>query len=171
MFSSSFQLRLFCTLFGIQCALLFCDVEGTTSNTAAHVQDFLHPLSSDVLEIHESQDARFERAIIQPNDNDEAETLISKAAAVVGWSTLPSLPSSMGEVAAAYINGNIYVMGEGSSSTYVYNIASQSWSKVSTRPHAGDHHALVKPGDGTFWLVGGFNGGSGSTVSGKAQVF
>jgi hypothetical protein len=78
------------------------------------------------------------------------------------WKTLPSVPDSLGEVAAGYINGKLYMVGQGTSKTYVYDPLSQSWnSGLSQRPKAGNHHAAVTPSDGKLWLVGGLSGGEG----------
>lgn len=81
------------------------------------------------------------------------------------WMNFASLPGNLGEVAVAYIGGNIYVVGQGNSNTYSYNVGSGSWnSYLAVRPYVGNHHAVVLPSDGNMWLVGGFNGGSEGKV-------
>jgi hypothetical protein len=81
------------------------------------------------------------------------------------WQSLPNVPDALGETAAALINGNILLFGQQTPKTYQFNLASQSWStNRAQRPLPGDHHAVIVPGDGTLWLIGGFDGGSQGKV-------
>lgn len=81
------------------------------------------------------------------------------------WQQEQKLPSSLGEVAAAAVNGLIYVVGQGTSATYQYNPSKQTWSSsLAKRPYAGDHHSVIVPDDGTFWLVGGLSGAEGQVT-------
>ena len=87
--------------------------------------------------------------------------------APVTWETGVSAPVALGEVAGGVINGVIYLLGEGSSQTFAYDVASNTWaSGLAPRPHVGDHHA-AEVVDGKLYLFGGFNGGS----SGKVQIY
>lgn len=79
--------------------------------------------------------------------------------------TLPALPTPMGEVASALINNKIYVVGQNVGNTFVFDIAAGQWSMTnSQRPRPGNHHAVIVPGDGTMWLVGGLGSNSEGTV-------
>lgn len=74
----------------------------------------------------------------------------------------PQLPIALGEVASAYIGSAIYVVGQGNSSTCQFQTKpwASAWNcSLAQRPAPGNHHACIVPGDGTFWLLGGFNGG------------
>ena len=75
------------------------------------------------------------------------------------WTSNPQPPLSLGEVASAIIGNDLYLVGEGSSSTCKFAIKplGSSWNcNLAKRQHVGDHQAVVNPGDGTMWLVGGF---------------
>ena len=81
------------------------------------------------------------------------------------WATLSAVPDALGEVAAAQVNGIVYLVGQQTAKTYAYTIATDTWvSNLAQRPLSGNHHAMVSPGDGTLWLVGGFGGGSQGKV-------
>jgi N-acetylneuraminic acid mutarotase len=70
----------------------------------------------------------------------------------------------------------MYVVGEGRSDTYVYNISGRVWAdNAPTRPYPGDHHGVAVVGT-DIYLVGGFNGGPGGGCAvpgcqGQMQVF
>ena len=76
----------------------------------------------------------------------------------------PNLPVSLGEVASALIAGKIYVIGQNSAVTYIFDTNSWSWSTGKSRPLPGNHHAVVVPSDQNMWVVGGFGGGSEGMV-------
>lgn len=82
--------------------------------------------------------------------------LLAAAPCAAQWNTLASMPSALGEVAAAHLGGVVYVVGQGLGTTYTYSVRSGQWGTVATRPYVGNHHAVVTPGDGNMWLVGGF---------------
>ena len=48
-----------------------------------------------------------------------------------------------------------YAFGDGSASTFVYDVNARSWSTTTNRPYRGDHHKAVVVGT-TIYLVGGF---------------
>lgn len=84
------------------------------------------------------------------------------------FEALSSLPgfASMGEVAAGVINGKIYIMGDDTPSTQIYEVATDSWTTGAARLHPGDHHA-AEVFDGKLYLFGGIGGGS----PGKVQIY
>ena len=84
------------------------------------------------------------------------------------WMDEDDMPWSLGEVAAAEIDGNIYVVGEGSQKMNVYNVEADVWTSISSpsRPFPGHHHA-AEVFDGKLYLFGGGDGGA----EGKVQVY
>jgi N-acetylneuraminic acid mutarotase len=89
-------------------------------------------------------------------------------AATPSWSSAPPMPVALGEVAGGLIAGKLYVVGEGSTATLAYDIATETWtsSGLATRPFPGDHHA-AEVVDGKLYLFGGLGGGS----EGKVQIY
>lgn len=82
------------------------------------------------------------------------------------WKSEPDMTVALGEVAAGAIDGVLYIVGQGNSGTLAYNIATEQWSTVATRPFAGNHHA-AEVIDGKLYLFGGFGG----TSEGKVQIY
>jgi hypothetical protein len=82
------------------------------------------------------------------------------------WEDLPSLPVGLGEVAAAEIDGVIYVVGEGNDDTHAYDVGAKSWSIVAQRSFPG-HHSASEVVSGKWYLFGGIGGGS----PGKVQIY
>ena len=84
----------------------------------------------------------------------------------------PTLPYSLGEVSGANVNENLYVLGQGqdkisNQATCVIALRplGTSWDcSLAPRPYPGNHHAVIVPGDGTFWLVGGLDSSSSGKV-------
>ena len=96
-----------------------------------------------------------------------ALTLWCSLTAAQQWTSNPQPPFSLGEVASAIIGNSLILVGQGASSTCKFAIKplGSSWNcNLAKRQYAGDHHAVVNPGDGTMWLVGGF--GSDGRVRG-----
>ena len=53
-----------------------------------------------------------------------------------GWSRGPDLPVALGEVAAGIINGKMYVVGDGSGKTLVYDFSTRRWNDtLAQRPY------------------------------------
>jgi hypothetical protein len=89
--------------------------------------------------------------------------LILPAVRAQQWSSMPQpLPSSLGEVAAAVDGDKLYLLG--STSTFIYNLALNSWSTGPSRPGTGDHHTTLMTCGGKLVVVGGLSG------SGNKQV-
>ena len=83
------------------------------------------------------------------------------------WHSDAPMPVALGEVASGIINGVLYLVGEGSSETLSYDIASNTWrSDLAVRPYVGDHHA-AEVIDGKLYLFGGIGGGS----DGRVQIY
>ncbi|MCP3920271.1 MAG: hypothetical protein GY711_32495 [bacterium] len=77
------------------------------------------------------------------------------------WTTASDMPISLGEVACGIIAGSMFVFGEGSSATLMYNIANDNWfTGLAPRPFTGNHHACEVVG-GRLYLFGGLGGGAG----------
>ena len=76
------------------------------------------------------------------------------------WTRLAGLPTPRGEVAAAELNGKIYVLGgfgAGATANEEYDIAAGTWRTLAPIPRGVDHPAAVAVG-GKIYLIGGFNG-------------
>jgi N-acetylneuraminic acid mutarotase/glucose/arabinose dehydrogenase len=83
------------------------------------------------------------------------------------WEALANISTPLGEVAAGAINGVMYLVGEGSSTTFAYDLQNRQWlAPKSARPYTGHHHAAEVVG-GKLYLVGGLDGGS----EGRVQIF
>lgn len=87
--------------------------------------------------------------------------------ALVGfWQSGPALPTGLAEVAAGAIGGKIYVVGELNPATFIFDLASGTWSTGAARPYPGNHHA-AEVYNGKLYLFGGFTAGS----DGKVQIY
>ena len=76
------------------------------------------------------------------------------------WTRLAGLPTPRGEVAAAELNGKIYVLGGfggGATANEEYDVAAGTWQTRAPIPRGVDHPAAVAVG-GKLYLIGGFNG-------------
>jgi N-acetylneuraminic acid mutarotase len=83
------------------------------------------------------------------------------------WSTYPQMPIALGEVAGGIINGVLYLVGNSSSATLAFDLATETWlSNLAVRPFVGDHHA-AEVINGKLYLFGGLGGGS----EGKVQIY
>ena len=83
------------------------------------------------------------------------------------WAAGANLPISLAEVASGIINGKLYLVGEGSSATLAYDLATNTWtSGLATRPFVGNHHA-AEVINGKLYLFGGLGGSS----DGKVQIY
>jgi hypothetical protein len=84
------------------------------------------------------------------------------------WTALSPAPFALSEVAAAALDGRIWVMGglrgpgSGVSDTYIYDPASDSWESGPDLP-SGVHHAAAASDGERLWLVGGYGAGHGAT--------
>ena len=80
------------------------------------------------------------------------------------WEDLTPVPAAVGEVAAAEIDGLLYLVGEGSGQTFVYDLINQVWlPNAAPRPVNGHHHA-AEVVDGKLYLIGGLDNASEGTV-------
>jgi N-acetylneuraminic acid mutarotase len=83
--------------------------------------------------------------------------------AAKGWRTLAPMPTPRSEVAAAELNGEIYVIGgferDGSSSNKVeaYNPETDSWRQIGPLPEPRHHAAAFV--FGSLFVMGGFEAG------------
>ena len=76
------------------------------------------------------------------------------------WTSLASVPTPRGEVAAAELDGKIYVLGgfgAGATANEEYDIATDTWHTRAPIPRGVDHPAAVTLG-GKLYLIGGFDG-------------
>ena len=79
------------------------------------------------------------------------------------WTVLAAMPTPRGEVAAAELNGRIYVFGgfgAGATANEEYEIATDTWTARAPIPRGVDHPAAVALG-GKLYLIGGFDGNWG----------
>lgn len=82
------------------------------------------------------------------------------------WTTNQEMPRPLGEVASAVVGSNIFVIGQGFSNTYKYDITSDSWAgDMQVRPHPGNHHGMVVV-DTDIYVIGAFDSGQG-----KLQIY
>ena len=90
------------------------------------------------------------------------------------WVTGPPLPLAMTEMSCGWLGNNFYVTGMSnaynppiSSPMFVYNIVSNSWSRMNPdRPYLGNHHA-VEVFNGRMYLIGGLDANS----AGQVQIY
>ena len=76
------------------------------------------------------------------------------------WTRLAGLPTPRSEVAAAELNGKIYVFGgfgAGATANEEYDIAADTWQIRAPIPKGVDHPAAAAVG-GKLYLIGGFDG-------------
>ena len=77
------------------------------------------------------------------------------------WVTGSAVPDSIGEVACGIVDGQMFMVGEGSSKTYSYDISEDVWDdSLAARPFAGNHHGCEVIGT-DMYLIGGLGGGAG----------
>ncbi|MCB0324726.1 MAG: IPT/TIG domain-containing protein, partial [Bdellovibrionales bacterium] len=87
------------------------------------------------------------------------------------WETGPAMPEELGEVAGGFINGVLYLIGDGdttaaSEAVWSLDLVDGLWRQLAARPFPGDHHAAEIIGD-KLYLFGGIGGGS----SKKVQIY
>lgn len=83
------------------------------------------------------------------------------------WESLASIGTALGEVAAGVIDGTMFLVGEGSSTTYAYDLQNRQWlAAKAARTYPGHHHA-AEVVNGKLYLVGGIDGGS----EGRLQIY
>ena len=83
------------------------------------------------------------------------------------WEIGPGLPQPLGEVAAGWIGGHLYVVGEGVANTFALDILARTWDDtLAPRPFPGHHHS-AETVDGLLYLIGGLDLGS----EGKVQIY
>lgn len=83
------------------------------------------------------------------------------------WARLAPLPTARGEVAAAELSGQIYVvggLGPGASANEEYDPAADAWRKRADIPQRVDHPAAVSL-EGRLYVIGGFDGAFGPVAS------
>ncbi|MCP3916755.1 MAG: hypothetical protein GY711_14460 [bacterium] len=86
------------------------------------------------------------------------------------WRDVADIPAALGEVASGVIGHEMFVVGEGSSATYVYDLWTDTWSASGApRPFPGNHHAAEVVGD-KLYLFGGLAGGAGRVQIYDPQV-
>ncbi len=84
------------------------------------------------------------------------------------WVTLNVMPKSLGEVVCGVLDDVLYVVGEGSGTTYTYDLATGVWTQgvAAPRPFAGNHHG-GEVVDGRWYVIGGFDDGA----EGRVQIY
>ncbi|MEZ6016191.1 MAG: kelch repeat-containing protein [Planctomycetota bacterium] len=83
------------------------------------------------------------------------------------WSASAPLPQALAEVAAAEVDGMLYVWGQGDPRTLRFDLINGTWSSnFAQRPFAGNHHGC-EVWNGRIYLIGGLDGGS----PGRVQIY
>ncbi len=83
------------------------------------------------------------------------------------WEPGPALSVTLGETAGGIIGNKLYLIGEGSTSTYAFDLSTRTWTAgLAPRPFVGDHHA-AEVVNGKLYLFGGLEGAS----SGRVQIY
>ena len=83
------------------------------------------------------------------------------------WRSAPSMPVALGEVVCAVVGTEMFLMGEGSDQTHVYDLLARTWlAPRAPRPYPGDHHAC-EVWQGKVLLFGGV----GSGAAGRVQIY
>ncbi|MFT5049081.1 MAG: N-acetylneuraminic acid mutarotase/glucose/arabinose dehydrogenase [Chlamydiales bacterium] len=78
------------------------------------------------------------------------------------WTSAPAMPDAVGEVSVGVVDGIMYVVGESTTKTYGYDIATSTWvSNLAQRPFTGNHHGSEVI-DGKWYLIGGLSAGGGT---------
>lgn len=87
------------------------------------------------------------------------------------WVTGASLPVALGEVAGGVINGRLYVVGDGNSSTLRYDPNTNSWtSSLARRPYPAKDQ-LAEVFNGKLYVFGGVYYKNGQQVLDRVQVY
>src|SRR5438270_878894 len=104
----------------------------------------------------------------------QAQTWVTEATPGT-WQTGPALPILTSEVSCGVINGVLYLVGGGSSSTLAatlaYDLNTGLWrSDLAPRQYLGDHHGaeVIK---GKLYLFGGINVYGSNVAAGKVQIY
>ncbi|MDQ8173247.1 MAG: kelch repeat-containing protein [Gemmatimonadota bacterium] len=101
--------------------------------------------------------------------NDAATATIWKRALRDTWQEFDSMPRPLGEVAAGVIGDSLYLVGDGSPSLMIFDLAAGQWlpdQRLAGRPAPGNHHAAEVVG-GRLYLFGGI----GRASSGIVQIY
>ena len=104
----------------------------------------------------------------------QAQTWVTEATPGT-WQTGPALPILTSEVSCGVINGVLYLVGGGSSSTLAntlaYDLSTGLWrSDLAPRPYLGDHHG-AEVINGKLYLFGGLNVYGSDVAAGKVQIY
>src|SRR6476660_1548378 len=82
------------------------------------------------------------------------------------WSTAKPLPLPLGEISSAIIGSKLYVLGDGTARTLVYDIKRDRWrTTLARRPFQGDHSA-AETFNNKLYLLGGLG-----PSAGKVQIY
>lgn len=85
------------------------------------------------------------------------------------WTTGPSMPLELNEVACGVLGNRLFIIGGFNSETLAFNLDTGSWDPASTwagRSFPGNHHT-VEVFNGKLYVFGGL----GSASEGKVQIF
>jgi N-acetylneuraminic acid mutarotase len=87
------------------------------------------------------------------------------------WRVGASLPVALGEVAGGFVNGRLYVVGDGSSSTLRFDPNSNSWSSsLAKRPYPAKDQ-LAEVFDGKLYVFGGVIYKNGQQALDRVQIY
>ena len=101
------------------------------------------------------------------NGNNPANPIFWRAGLRNVWRPADSMPAPIGEVAGGIIDNSLYLVGEGASETFRYDLAAGLWTRrgAAARPAVGHHHA-AEVLNGELWLLGGL----GPSAPGVVQI-
>ena len=78
------------------------------------------------------------------------------------WSRLPDIPDQLGEVVSIVVGNLLFVMGQGTATTWAFNLDTQTWLPFNTykkRLKPGHHHCIELYND-KIYILGGISKGS-----------
>jgi N-acetylneuraminic acid mutarotase len=110
------------------------------------------------------------------NGSLQGQTWLTTSTSTPGtWQTGPPLPIATSEVSTGVINGVLYLVGGGTTSTLAatlaYDLNTGLWrSDLAPRQYLGDHHA-AEVINGKLYLFGGLNVYGPNVAAGKVQIY
>ncbi|MCB0323257.1 MAG: IPT/TIG domain-containing protein [Bdellovibrionales bacterium] len=83
------------------------------------------------------------------------------------WTSGAKLPNGLGSTAGGVINSVLYLIGDGSSKTYAYDIVTNQWHHDRAQRNFLGHSHAAEVLDGKLYLIGGIGG----NAEGQVQIY